>query len=177
MNSKLNVVLRPLALLLLTLFLTLGANPAQAVDRKLSFGVSGVVITLKVKVGDHVKAGDVLAILDPTVHKARKRSADANAKASKLIVELAEVKLTQMRDLFDALSTSQEEVEKAEIAHAHAFATYEKARSRAEITGWRLHNTALKSPFSGTVTDVAGYPGMVINKFAGTQTVVIVNDK
>ncbi|MBC8268207.1 MAG: biotin/lipoyl-binding protein [Rhodospirillaceae bacterium] len=177
MKSKMNVVMHPLALLALTLFLTLSANPAWAIDRKLSFGVSGVVIAVKVKSGDRVKAGDVLAILDPTIFKARKRSADANVKASKLILELAEVKLTQMRDLFDALSTSQEEVEKAEIAHAHALATYEKARSSAEITGWRLQRTLLKSPFAGTVTEVAGYPGMVINKFAGSQTVIIVNDQ
>jgi RND family efflux transporter MFP subunit len=177
MNSTMNIVLRPLSLLLLTLLLTLSTNSAQAADRKLSFGVSGIVIAVKVKPGDRVKAGDVLAVLDPTIFKARKRSADANAKASKLIFELAEVKLTQMRELFDALSTSQEEVEKAEIAHAHALATYEKAKSSAEITGWRLQRTVLKSPFAGTVTDVAGYPGMVINKFAGTKTVIIVNDQ
>ncbi|NQU56947.1 MAG: biotin/lipoyl-binding protein [Rhodospirillales bacterium] len=174
MNSTMQSILRPLSLLVLMLFLALGANAAQAAERTLSFAVSGVVAALKVQPGDNVKAGTVLAVLDLIPFNARKRAADANAAANKLIVDLAEVKLTQMRELFDALSTSQEEVDKAVIEHAHAQANYEAANSKAEIAAWRLQRASLSSPFSGTVSAVPGYPGMVINTYAGSQAVIII---
>lgn len=166
---------RQLSLTLLALLLFLGSNSAQAAERRLSFGVSGIVAALKVKRGDSVKAGTVLAVLDQTTFKARKRAADADVVAGRLIVELAAAKLNQMRELFDALSTSQEEVEKAEIGHAHALSGYEKAKSKAEIAAWRLQRATLRSPFAGTVSAVPGFPGMVINTYAGIQAVVTLN--
>jgi len=168
------IISRPLSLLVLALFLSLGASGAQAGERKLAFAVSGVVETLKVKVGDKVAVGRVLAVLDPTPFKARKRAADVAAASAKLIVDLALVKLEQMRELFDALSTSQEEVEKAEIAHANALTSYENAKAKAEIAAWRLARASLLTPFAGTVSAVPGYPGMIVNTYAGSPAVVVV---
>ncbi len=164
-----------LSLLVLTSFLSLGASGVQAGERKLAFAVSGVVETLKVKVGDKVAAGSVLAVLDQTPMKSRKRAADVATASARLIVDLAAVKLNQMRELFDALSTSQEEVERAEIAHANALTNYETAKSKAEIAAWRLSRASLVTPFAGTVSAVPGYPGMVINTYAGSPTVMVVN--
>jgi len=171
MNWKIS---QALFLLVLTSLLSLGASAAQAGERKLAFGVSGVVETLKVKAGDKVAAGSVLAVLDQTPFKARKRAADVAAASAKLIVDLATVKLNQMRELFDALSTSQEEVEKAEIAHAKALTNYQSTKSKAEIAAWRLARASLVAPFAGTVSAVPGYPGMVINTYAGSSAVVVV---
>jgi multidrug resistance efflux pump len=152
-----------------------GLNLAQAAERKLSFAVSGVVAALKVKPGDSVRMGTVLAVLDQTTFKARKRAADASADSAKLIARLAETKLSQTRELFDALSTSQEEVERAEITNTHALVAYEQARAKAEIAAWRLQRATLRSPFAGTVSGLPGYPGMVINTYAGIQAVVSIN--
>ncbi len=171
MNWKIS---QALLLLVLTAFLGLGASTAEAGDRKLAFAVSGVVETLNVKAGDKIAAGSVLARLDQTPFKARKRAADVAAASAKLIVDLAAVKLEQMRELFDALSTSQEEVEKAEIAHANALASYESAKAKAEIAAWRLARASLVAPFAGTVSAVPGYPGMVVNIYAGSSAVVVV---
>jgi len=166
---------RFLSCLVLTLLFSLSITQGQAGERKLSFAVSGVVATLNVRPGDRVTAGTVLAVLDQSPFKSRKRAADASATAAKLIVELAEVKRAQVQELFDALSTSQEEVDKVAIEHAHAVSAFEAAKSKAEIATWRLQRSSLTSPFSGTVSAVAGYPGMVINTYAGSQPVVIIN--
>ncbi len=169
------IISRAIFLLVMASFLSLGASGAQAGERKLAFAVSGVVESIKVKAGDKVTAGSVLAVLDQTPFKAHKRAADVAAASTKLIVDLAAVKLNQMRELFDALSTSQEEVEKAAIAHANALSSYESANSKAEIAAWRLARASLVAPFAGTVSAVPGYPGMVINTYAGSATVVVIN--
>lgn len=175
MNAILHPILRPLSFLVLALLLTMGASGAVAAERKLSFAVSGVIAALKVRSGDSVKAGAVLAVLDLTTFNARKRSADAKATSAKLILDLAEVKLNQIRELFDALSASQEEVEAAEISFANAQSSYQGAKAKAEVTAWRLQRATLRAPFSGTVSAVPGYPGMIINPYAVILPVVVVN--
>ena len=175
MDASMNTKTKNMISGLFVLLLLATVSEAQAAERKLSFAVSGVVASVKVGSGEIVKAGTVLAVLDQTTFLARKRSADANADATKLILDLAEVKARQVRELFDALSTSQEEVDKVETALANARSGYEAARSRAKIAKWRLQRSTLNAPFSGTVSSVAGYPGMVVNTYAGVQTVVIIN--
>lgn len=158
-------------------FLLSMETSAQAAERKLSFAVSGVVASVKVKSGETVNVGSVLANLDQTTFVARKNAADAALDTARLVLQLAEVKAQQVRELFDALSTSQEEVDEAETALANARSGFEAAKSRVEIAGWRLRQATLTAPFSGTVSSVPGYPGMVVNTYAGTQTVIVVNTK
>jgi multidrug resistance efflux pump len=82
-----------------------------------------------------------------------------------------------VRELFDALSTSQEEVEKVKIEHAKAMSGYQAAKSNAEIATWNFQRATLKAPFSGTVFAILGYPGMVINTNAGSPPIVIISTK
>lgn len=182
MNSKMNIDtnLSPsflLSLLVVTLFIVLVTNQAQASERKLTFAVSGVVASVKIKTGEHVKAGSVLAVLDLVPFSAAKRSADAASISAKLILDLSKVRVKQVRELFDALSTSQEEVEKVKIEHANAMSGYQATKSNAEIATWNLQRATLKAPFSGTVSAILGYPGMVINTNAGSPTIVIISTK
>lgn len=173
MNTLKSINVRLLALL--ALFLLTTGQSAQAADRKLTFAVAGVVASINVKPGQSVKAGTVLAVLDQTPFLARKKSADTAAKSARLILDLAEIKAEQTRELFDALSTSQEEVDKAETSLAKAEAAFEKARSAAVVAEWELERASLRSPFSGSVSSIPGYPGQVINLNAGSPTVVVVN--
>ena len=177
-NTKMNIgISLSRCLLLGLLVMTLFTNQAKAVEHKLTFAVSGVVASIKVKTGDEVKVGTVLAVLDLTPFNAVKRSTDAVSSLAKLILGLSEVRLKQAHALFDALSTSGEEVERAEIEHAKALSGYQDAISQAEIVAWRLQQATLKAPFSGTVSAIPGYPGIVINTNVGNQSVVVINRK
>jgi len=78
----------------------------SSTDLNLSFNSSGTVKSLKVKVGDVVKKGDVLANIDQggvlaTLTQARGALAGAQAKYKKILessdVSLAEVALTQAK--------------------------------------------------------------------------------
>jgi membrane fusion protein (multidrug efflux system) len=178
MNFKINIGISLLRYLLLGLLvMTLLTNQAKAYEHKLTFAVSGVVESIKVKTGDQVKVGTVLAVLDLIPFNAAKRSADAVSTLAKLILGLSEVRLKQAHALFDSLSTSGEEVERAEIEHAKALSGYQDAISQAEIVAWRLQQATLKAPFSGTVSAIPGYPGIVINTNVGNQSVVVINRK
>ena len=148
---------------------------SQAADRALGFAVSGVVAEVKVKAGDAVNTGDVLAVLDLAPFEARKRAADAAVKATKTILGLAELRLQQTQELFDALSTSAENVELAETAQANAQMAYENARRDAALASWALTRATLKAPFAGTVAATPGYAGQVVNLNAGTAAVVVVS--
>lgn len=163
-------------LLAVVLFVVLLAGPSVtwAADRALSFGVSGVVAEVKVSAGASVAKGDVLAVLDLTPFQAKQRAAAAAAVATKVILDLADRRLQQTRELFDALSTSAEQVELAETAQAIAKIKYEAARRDATLADWNLKRATLAVPFAGTVAAIPGYVGQVVNMNAETATVVVV---
>ena len=175
MNPK--KIIRKNLLVYLTCGLLLGAlfvNQARAAEHNLSFAVSGVVASVKVKIGDQVKVGTVLAVLDLTPFNAVKRSTEAASRLAKLMLEFTKVRLNQAQELFDALSASGEELEKAIIEYEKALSGYQDARSQDKIATWRLQQATLKAPFLGIVSAVPGYPGIVINTSAGNQAVVVV---
>jgi len=157
--------------------LILSVLPATswAAEQVLSFGVSGVVNAVKVKTGAAVKAGQVLAVLDLVPFQANKRAADSAVKSNKVILDLATRRLDQVRELFDALSTSAEQVELAETAQAEARIAYENARAQATVTGWQLSRATLKAPTAGTISSTPGYVGQVINLNASTPSVMVLN--
>ena len=175
MNPK--KIIRKNLLVYLTCGLLLGAlfvNQAGAADHNLSFAVSGVVASVTVKIGDQVKVGTVLAVLDLTPFYAVKRSTEAASTFAKLMLDISEVRLRQAQELFDALSTSGEEVEKARIEYEKSLSGYLNALSEDEIATWRLQKATLRAPFLGTISAVPGYPGIVINTSTGNQAVVVV---
>ena len=77
--------------------------------------------------------------------------------------------------MFDDLSTSGEELEKADLALAKAQAKHARARARAERAAWRLDRATLRASGAGTVKAVPGYPGMVVDSRAAITPVVVLD--
>ncbi|OEJ68513.1 efflux RND transporter periplasmic adaptor subunit [Magnetovibrio blakemorei] len=150
-------------------------STSWAADRALAFAVSGVVADIKVQPGASVAQGDVLAVLDLAPFQARAQAADAAVKATKVILDLASRRLQQTQELFDALSTSAEQVELAQTTQANAKMAYENARRDAALAAWKLGRATLKAPTAGTVASIPGYVGQVVNLNAETLAVVVVN--
>jgi len=165
---------RPVRAYLIAALLVLMPATSWAADRALSFAVSGVVAEVKVQTGASVKKGDVLAVLDLTPFQAKKRAADAVVKANQVIFDLADRRLVQVQELFDALSTSAENVEIAETAQANAKKALENARAQQTIATWELGRATLKAPFAGSVASIPGYPGQVVNVNVGVAAVVVI---
>jgi len=167
-----------LFILLAVFFILVFSNEqAKAGGYNLTFAVSGVVSSVNVKVGDKVKVGTVLAVLDLTPFTAAKRAAKATLDLAKLILTQSEVKLEQAQKLFNSLSTSGEELENAIAEHARALSGYEVAKTQVEITTWHWQQATLKSPFDGIVAATPGYPGIVINNDRVNIPIIVINKK
>jgi len=163
----------PVLAIVLAIVLLAAPGPAFAAERKLSFPVEGVVEDVLVKAGQSLEAGAAMAQLDPRPLKARKSEADAGLTAAEARLKFAGQNRDRAKQLFDDLSTSAEELEKAEIALINARADKARAQAEADIAAWRLAHATLRAPVAGTVAAIPGYAGMVINPAVETTPVVI----
>lgn len=106
----------------------------------MAFEVSGKIVDLRVKEGDEVEAGMILASLDPRDYK-------SSQDAAKARLEEAELAEDRYQQLIEKNAVSQDDLESAIRARLTALAQFEQA-SKA------YQDTFLKAPFSGTVARV-----------------------
>ena len=160
---------------LLVVGLVSAPGSSQAAERKLAFPVAGVVAKVMVQTGQQVKVGDALAQLDLTAFKALKDAADAGLRAAGQTLTFATQNRNRAKQLFDDLSTSAEELERAELKLIQAVADKVRAQAQAEIASWNLNRATLRAPSAGAVNSVPGYAGMVVDPAAAITTVVILS--
>ncbi len=151
------------------------SGTAFAVERKLAFPVSGIVAKVMVKTGQAIKAGAPLARLDTRPLAAEKAAADAVLTAANRKLEILSKNRDRVRQLFDDLSASGEQVELADIQFFEAQAETSRAKAMAVIAAWRLGQASLRAPSAGTITAVKGYAGMVVNPAAEITPIVILS--
>ncbi|SEG69413.1 membrane fusion protein, macrolide-specific efflux system [Thermomonospora echinospora] len=97
----------------------------------LSFGTSGTVESIRVKVGDKVTKGQVLATLDD---------------------EAAQEAVTSAKAALDAAA-------EGDTATASGYSTYVSAKAEYNDALRQLSGTTMKAPFSGTITALNGTVG------------------
>lgn len=106
----------------------------------LAFEVPGKLTVIKVKEGDMVKEGDLVAALDT-------RDYQSSLNSAKATLEEAKLERDRNQRLFDQQAGSKEAVEKSIRTVQTAQASFEKAKKAFE-------DTSLKAPFSGVVAKV-----------------------
>ena len=133
-----------------------------AVESALSFRVSGKVIERKVDVGDQVKAGELLARLDPQQQQADVAVAEASMRSAQAAFEHAEVELGRDKALFAhgaipkaALDNSERERDAAKSALAATQASRAIARDA-------LSFTELRAASAGVITSRTVETGQVL---------------
>lgn len=127
---------------------------AQAVEEaSLSFRVSGQVASRPVKVGDIVKAGDVLATLDDTDFKNAVNIADGLVGEAKAANVDAAKNYQRSLDIQkkDPGIISQVLIDKAQADDAITAAALKSAKANLQLAKDRLSYTQIKSPFDGEV--------------------------
>jgi RND family efflux transporter MFP subunit len=136
-------------------------------ERKLQFNQPAVVMEVKVKPGEAIKAGDVLAQQDISVEEAEREALDIEAK-SMVQEEFAradqgvnEYKYQRLADLFKKNNASKFEVEEARMAVEKSKASIkiaieERAKATAKIKSIdaRISLKTLKSPVTGFVQSI-----------------------
>jgi multidrug efflux system membrane fusion protein len=121
--------------------------------------VAGELRDLTVREGDWVKAGQVIARVDPTEFEARLRQAQKQAESAKAQVDIALRNYDNNRSLVEqgfisktALDTTQANLEAAQ-------ANYKAAQAGADVAAKAMDDTVLRSPIAGQVSQRLTQPG------------------
>lgn len=131
-------------------------------ETDLAFRVAGRVQTRLVEVGAQVKAGQVLAILDPQDYTLVARAADAQLAAAEAEARLAQQDLQRFTELRAQNFISQAELERRRTATASAQARENQLRAEARRQGNQQSYTRLTTPHAGVVTSIAFEAGQVV---------------
>src|SRR6266545_1296901 len=159
-------------------------EPVLTVDVKSK--ASGEIIEMNVQTGDDVKAGQLLASIDPRIPRNNLAQAQANLQVAQAQLANAKAQLARSDTLFKAQAITQTEYDQATLDYANANASVIRAQSDLENARDRMNDTKLRAPLAGTIitksvelgtvissptTDVGG--GTVLFRMANLDTVQI----
>ena len=144
------------------------------VESRLGFRVSGKLLRRNVELGQHVKAGDLLAQLDPQDFKLAADGARAQLAAAATNRDLAVADYKRYKDLREQNFISAAELERRDTALKAAQAQVEQAQAQLGGLGNQTGYANLVADVAGVVTSVEAEPGQVLA--AGTPVLRIAQD-
>jgi RND family efflux transporter MFP subunit len=139
-----------------------------------AFRVGGKVLQRKVDVGQRVREGDVLAVLDDADYRQAEEAARQHFVAATAQARQAESDRKRLDKLKIDGSVSVSDEEKARTGHETASATAEAAARQLQLARNRLNYTVLRASRSGVITAVRFEAGQVVAE--GQPIVSIANE-
>lgn len=139
-----------------------------------AFRVGGKVKERRVEVGQTVRAGDVLAVLDDTDYRLAEQAARQQLIAAKAKAEQAESDRKRLQALKNDGSVSASDDEHAQSGATMSEASAEGETRQLELARNRLQYTVLHASQSGVVTSVRFEVGQVVAE--GQPVVSIANE-
>jgi RND family efflux transporter MFP subunit len=123
-------------------------------ESRLSFRIRGTVDVLSVKVGDRVRAGQVLARLDPQDYQLRFEDAQASLARVRAEVRNAEANYARIRDLYENNNASRNDLDASRAAFESVTAALESEEKKLEQARLQLNYTRLEAPTAGAIAEV-----------------------
>jgi RND family efflux transporter MFP subunit len=114
--------------------------------------VAGELQGLTLREGDVVKAGQVVARVEPTDAQARLRQSQQQAEAAKAQVDIARRTFENNRSLVEQGFISKFALDSSSASLASAEANYKAALAGADVTRKALEDTVLRAPIAGLVS-------------------------
>lgn len=142
-------------------------------ETAMSFRLDGHVIS-RVENGTMIKAGDVVARIDPTSSRNNVLNAKANLASANADFSLARLTVERSRDLFAKNITSQAKLQEAEASLETASARVEAAQAALANAEETLAYTDLKAGRDGIISAVGANEGQVVS--AGQMVVTLISD-
>ena len=121
--------------------------------------VAGELMDLVVREGDEVKAGQVIARIDPTEYQARERQAKQQADAALAQVEIAQKQFDNNKALLDQGFISQTALQNSSASLNGAKATHMAAMAALDVARKALDDASIRSPISGQIAQRLAQPG------------------
>ena len=134
---------------------TLKASQSAMVKARLA----GELLDLVVREGDWVKAGQVIARIDPTEYQARERQAQQQADAALAQVDIAQKQFDNNKALVDQGFISQTALQNSTATLNGAKATHMAAVAALDVTRKSLDDAVIRTPISGQIAQRLAQPG------------------
>ncbi|MCU0656551.1 MAG: efflux RND transporter periplasmic adaptor subunit [Polyangiaceae bacterium] len=138
-------------------------------EADLGFKASGRIAAVRVKVGDQVKSGAPLAVLDASEAGAQIRAAQAQLKAAQAQLALAQDNERRTSEVVSAGAMGEATGTQAKGQLSLVMAQVEAAKAQVALASVNAGNHTLTAPFAGLVTRAPTGPGAVVG--AGTPLV------
>jgi RND family efflux transporter MFP subunit len=139
-------------------------------ESRLSFKVPGTVEILNANVGDRVRAGQVLARIDPQDYRLRLEDGEASLARARAEARNAEANYARLRDLYENKNASLNDLDAARAGYESATAALESGEKKLEQARLQLSYTELKAPTAGAI---AAVPVEVNENVQSGQTVAV----
>ena len=120
---------------------------------------AGELQGLTVREGDAVKAGQVIARVDPVEYTARLQQAQRSAEAAKAQIDIAQRQYDNNKALVDQGFISKTALDTSSATLAGARASHASALAAVDITKKAMDDTVLRAPIGGWVSQRLVQPG------------------
>jgi HlyD family secretion protein len=136
-------------------------EPVRTVEVKSK--ASGEIIELTVETGAPVKAGQLLAVVDPRQPQNTLSQAEADLDVARAQLEIARTKLDRAEALFKSRTITESEYEDARLSHVSANAQVVRAKTDLENARIQMDDTRIRAPVGGTIIGKSVELGTVIS--------------
>lgn len=140
-------------------------EPVRSVEVKSK--ASGEVLRLYIDVGDEVRAGDLLAQIDPRDVRNRFNQMEADLEVARARVEISQAQLDRSEELLQAAVITEQEHETRRLDYANARAQLVKAMTNFELAELQLEDVTIRAPMNGTIISKTVEEGQVIQSASG----------
>jgi RND family efflux transporter MFP subunit len=123
-------------------------------ESRLSFQVSGQVLSVPINVGDTVKKGDTIARMDPADYALQLQNAQASAAQARAQERNAKATYERTRALYENQNASRQDLDADRTAYESGRAGLESANQTIRLRQRQLGYTHLKAPETGTIATV-----------------------
>ncbi len=138
--------------------------------------VSGTVNRLYVNFNDHVRKGEVLLTLDPTLFKAQMEVDRANLKSDEANLHLAQVTEVRIRRLYNENYETRQDLDQAIEARQAAEDAVKAVQAQLLRDATNLSYTVIRSPVNGTVIDREVELGQTVAASLQTPTLFLIGE-
>jgi len=135
-------------------------EPIQQAD--IGFKAGGRLMTIKVKAGDVIKAGQVLGVVDSAEAAAQSRIAQTGVRVAEISLDMAKDGQQRADTLFQQSAVPEAQKTTATQQAMLAAAQLEQARAQARLASVAVGNATLSAPFGGLVTRAPSGIGKIV---------------
>lgn len=152
--------------------LPLSGNIAPFVQATLKSKVGGEVEQLRLREGQDVREGDVIARVDTRNLQAQYDREAAAVEKARADLDLARLNRDKNRQLLEQKFISQNTFEQTESAYNGSVASFKLAEAEARVAKINLDDAVIRAPFSGTIAKRLVQPGEKVSPDSAIVTLV-----